>query len=730
MLSRLRGLVQALKAQPPEAQELLPNWDLHEQAPVLYPQSAAASSGGSSPGSASAEVEQTGKPRSDSLESSSARLEGAGTISHELSGRSGQISSDVGRSAHAVLLSHLCPQCQSPRQDSQSYCDNCGLIFAAGDPLHSEPAVETASQRLMDRYVLGKKLGVNGNVVRYEGLDYGTGSESPIRILVVQELRTVCESRPFMPDDSPDRTISEPLSADSGVDGTVETAPALDSPLRSEPEWPGLAWQCRVVDETNHACLPRVLDRFNEAAYDYAILEIPAGIPLWDHWDNPDLTSEERFSPLIQIAEMLQKLHAAGAMLEGLRPEILVVAEGGQARVTDIADLLPIPLPANAPIRANYYSAPELILASEQADARADLYSFGAMLYALHVGRELTDLDFELQGVPRSFLQRFPDVHPLFGRLVTKTFCRDPRNRFPTDEAAVLDPTGMTELLRTLRNCSDCLDVVRLDIAAWTTTGIVRAGNEDALSVLHSMETREDHLDDAVLILLADGMGGYEAGELAAAMAMQTLRKNLVLREPFTVFAGESRFSLESPATEKKVDIGRCKELMAAALKDANRVIFAAARESYNKRGMGCTAEVVHASGRHLLVSHVGDSRTYQLHRGTLKQVTKDQTWVNRMVKLGALSAEDAENHPRRSELQQALGGIADVDPDFYESRLVAGDWVVVCSDGLPNHIRADHLKEVLLSSSCAEAAARRLVNLANLDGATDNATVVVVRAS
>src|SRR5205823_1189650 len=119
-----------------------------------------------------------------------------------------------------------------------------------------------------------------------------------------------------------------------------------------------------------------------------------------------------------------------------------------------------------APLLASLYTAPELILGDSQADARANLYSFGALLYALHVGRELTDMDFDGEGIPKPFLPRFPDVHPLLGRLISKTFRRDVAGRFPSDEAAKDDPTGFAELIRTLDACGRTLDNVRLEVAA------------------------------------------------------------------------------------------------------------------------------------------------------------------------------------------------------------------------------------------------------------------------
>jgi protein phosphatase len=415
--------------------------------------------------------------------------------------------------------------------------------------------------------------------------------------------------------------------------------------------------------------------------------------------------------------------------LEGLRPDIIVLTPAGQPRFTDLTDLLPLPLPPHAPIRASYYSAPELVLSADKVDARADLYSFGAMLYALHLGRELTEMDFELQGVPKAIMQRFPDVHPLFARLVCKTFCRSPDARFPTEEAGKDDPSGFVELRSTLEQCRQTLDHVRLELAAWTTTGMVRTSNEDAFALLHAVEARENLLNDAALIFLADGMGGSEAGEVAAALAIRAMREYLLQQNIFAVLAS-SGSQEATQASSPPFDVEACKTALADALKEANKQVYEASRNGVGRRGMGCTAEVVYVAGHHLVVGHVGDSRTYHLHQGRLLQLTTDHTWVNRMVEIGALTKEEAENHPRRSELQQAIGGFPDVEPSLYHSRLKPGDWVLVCSDGLSNHAAPDTLQEMLQSSPSAEAAARQLVNYVNLRGATDNASVVVVRAT
>jgi protein phosphatase len=494
------------------------------------------------------------------------------------------------------------------------------------------------------------------------------------------------------------------------------------------PAWPSLAWEASVLKKASHPTLPRILDQFTEDGFAYLVEEVPAGRPLWDAWDDPEATAAQQFGWLKQVAEALQDLHRAGAILETLRPEILVVTAQGQARLTDLSDLLPLPLPPDPPLRATYYTAPELVLSSDQADARADLYTFGALLFALHVGRELAEMDFERQGAPKPFIELFPDAHPLLARLLSKTFCRDPGQRFPTEEAAAEDRTGFAELLRTLEVCRQTLDRVRLDLAAWTTTGMLRTGNEDALALLHAVESRQDDLAESALVLLADGMGGYEFGEIAAALAIQVLRANLLRQKPLAALAGTSPFTAGSSTGPD--DAEGILALLAAALKDANQQVYAASRrDASGSGGMGCTAEAVYVDGRHVFVGHVGDSRTYHLQQGRLVQLTRDQTLVNRLVEIGLLTPEEAETHPRRETLQQAIGGHPDVEPGLYHARLRPGDWVVVCSDGLSNHVSAEVLKEMLLTATSAERAARRLVNLVNLHGATDNATVVAIRA-
>ncbi len=267
-----------------------------------------------------------------------------------------------------------------------------------------------------------------------------------------------------------------------------------------------------MLERANHPSLPGVVDSFADNGTEYLVEQFPIGNSLWDAWDEAD-DAATRYGWARQIAEALQALHKAGAILEGVRPDVVVITDAGTAVLSDVGDMLPVPVPPSPPLRATLYTAPELILAPQTADARADLYSFGAMLYSLeYLHHALEEKDFERQFAPRQITDRYPDVHPLFLRLVNKTFVRDVNTRFPTDEAGKVDPTGFTELIRTLEQCRRSFDQVRLDIAAWTTTGMVRTGNEDAFCVLHGVEQRQDDLTEYAMVLLVRRHGRLRSG--------------------------------------------------------------------------------------------------------------------------------------------------------------------------------------------------------------------------
>ena len=218
-----------------------------------------------------------------------------------------------------------------------------------------------------------------------------------------------------------------------------------------------------------------------------------------------------------------------------------------------------------------------------------------------------------------------------------------------------------------------------------------------------------DHNEDRFLIenglfVVADGVGGHRAGEVASQTAVETLK---------TAF--------DQPTTDRLVE----------AVKEANRTVWNLAETNTEQRGMGTTltavALVENDGEDRLAVVNVGDSRAYLLQHGELEQVTEDHSLVEQLVREGQLTHEEAQVHPQRSIITRALGLDPDVEVDTWELIPYAGDRLMLCSDGLTNEVSDEQIASLLRSVSDPEEAAQRLVAEAREHGGNDNITCVVV---
>ncbi|MFI7210155.1 PP2C family protein-serine/threonine phosphatase [Micromonospora maritima] len=222
--------------------------------------------------------------------------------------------------------------------------------------------------------------------------------------------------------------------------------------------------------------------------------------------------------------------------------------------------------------------------------------------------------------------------------------------------------------------------------------GLIRSGNQDAQHA------------GAWLVAVADGMGGMAAGDLASRIAIDAI----------------APLDVETPEHA----------LVAAlqgAIEQATEGIRRAVEEDPERQGMGTTltALLFARTGSCLALAHVGDSRAYLFREGVLKQVTRDDTFVQMLVDQGVITAEQASSHPRRAVVTQALQG-DQVSPTYATMVPRAGDRWLLCSDGLSNVVRADTLTEVLGEGLDRDACAARLIDLALRAGGPDNITVVI----
>ena len=240
--------------------------------------------------------------------------------------------------------------------------------------------------------------------------------------------------------------------------------------------------------------------------------------------------------------------------------------------------------------------------------------------------------------------------------------------------------------------------MLTLAIGASTDTGNLRGQNEDS------------HIAELNLFAVADGMGGHNAGEVASAMAIEHLR-------------GVALTGVASA------------EAFAQVIRDLNGAIYASATSTTDQRGMGTTLTAAAllaptdnvAQPSQMVIANVGDSRTYLLRAGELRQLSVDHSYVQELVTEGLLTVEEARTHPRRNIVTRALGIDSQVSVDTWTIPMFDGDRFMLCSDGLVDEVPLDEITELMQEHSAPQQIAERLVTAAKRHGGRDNITVIVV---
>jgi PPM family protein phosphatase len=229
------------------------------------------------------------------------------------------------------------------------------------------------------------------------------------------------------------------------------------------------------------------------------------------------------------------------------------------------------------------------------------------------------------------------------------------------------------------------------DTTCKTDTGRQRRDNEDSAFAR------------APVFVVADGMGGAQAGEVASRIAIEAFERGLP-------------------------DDGSAEERLATRVREANNQIYERSRADRGRAGMGTTLTAAYVDDAHVAIAHVGDSRAYLFRDGTLQRLTQDHSLVDELVRRGKLTEEQAAEHPQRSIITRALGPEPDVEVDTWTYPARAGDVVLLCSDGLTSMISEERVRAILESHDNLDAAADALIAEANEAGGRDNITVVLFR--
>lgn len=245
--------------------------------------------------------------------------------------------------------------------------------------------------------------------------------------------------------------------------------------------------------------------------------------------------------------------------------------------------------------------------------------------------------------------------------------------------------------------------MIRVKYTVESDIGLKRAVNEDRVAFF-------ERLDHFKLAILADGMGGHNAGDVASEMAVKEMGQ---------CFLQEDYQSFTSPHAKQS--------WLKQAVETLNENIYEYSLSHVDCKGMGTTFIAIIIDDLECTVVHVGDSRVYHFFEDGVEQITRDHSYVNVLVDNGEISEEEALTHPKKNLILKALGTEATIEPDFFEVQLTPKSYLLVCSDGLSNKLTIGEISSILTLNLSLKERGQKLVQLANDSGGEDNISLVLL---
>lgn len=388
----------------------------------------------------------------------------------------------------------------------------------------------------------------------------------------------------------------------------------------------------------------------------------------------------------IGLATLLSELHKEGLLLGSVSPSDLEIGPDGAPHLRDVPEMARLD-EAEGPAR--------------DKALREDLRKLAVLLEACTETPRTTQ---RLQEDEADAVIEAGDQEPLFS-----TILREVRT------GKIDDPQSLAQTLQNLLDDRTKPVPLRAVIGAATHTGMIRDHNEDSYLAFEIGMNNSSTDRTWGLYIVADGMGGHAAGEVASGLAIRGAA-NVVLDEYIApTLDANSEFDEEA-----------AKEIVRRAILRANEYVIKEGQARGND--MGTTITMALVIGNRAIIGNIGDSRTYIYKGNELRRISKDHSLVMRLVELGQISEDDIYTHPQRNAVLRSLGDKANIEIDIFSERLEANDMLFLCSDGQWEMTRNHEMAAILQSAASPQAACDELIRAANAAGGEDNITSIVVK--
>jgi|GEM_PF-257699 len=584
----------------------------------------------------------------------------------------------------------LCPQCDLEFQEGEEFCPNCGAACNQIQNLlcHNKVKALPVGTIIGGRYRV-ENNSVDGMRRLYEAICLTTGKKVVIEEAELSPVNAV--------EQSDDSTRAQTISSDESTQSAISADCGYTLPM-------SLKERLELLNSLSNLQYPKVYDYFTSGDREYLVVEPPVGKNLASFVHENGLPEDAVLDIIIKLCQQVAEIHRLGYLHLNIEPHNIYYLPEGEVRLFDFSRFVKRGTIVKDCLTNEGFSPPELMLPVEATvDERSDIYSIGAVMLWMLSGEKASLLSAPRSNVMSSVLS------PELARILLLCLAVDVNSRYRT----VTELRDALEKYRAMTRAS-----LRYCSASLTDIGMVRPNNEDACLSIEVSRCIGSHTDSYGIYLVADGMGGHAAGEIASAKAVEKIASCIL--DALNSQNGSRSFS----------------QLVKDAIATANHEIYSMAQSSPGLSSMGTTVTLGLRVNNELYLGHVGDSRCYLVRDGKIARLTRDHSVVGGLLERGVITKEQARVHPDRGKIYRCLGSASEVSIDTCETtgygeglELRSGDKLVFCTDGMTSNVSDEEILECVKKRKDVNSICRDLVQLANVKGGEDNISVVVVEA-